>query len=210
MVTSIALPCIDRSTSKRRLRMPRVTRLAEAGDAGFERLFGEQRRAWAKRWAKPTSASRATSTCSWQQDRAVPPDGIGRRSRRSGCRRARIVRPRVPRACLLGHRRLRAAVPRRNASDGGAGDHRVPRAPASSGAPGRAPRGTAALDFRGSRPRWVSTPHRDPHEIRPDTWCRSALLNTRCTSSRTSPGRLAATPTGRATWPFRRDPVIVS
>ena len=109
-----------------------------------------------------------------------------------------LTGPGVPRTRLLGQRRLRAALPRRDASGGSARDARVPPPAARSG---RAPR-RAALGRAGARFPWESaragidvTPSH-AHDQTGSDRRRSAPASSRSTSSPTSPGRPAATWTG--------------
>ena len=72
------------------------------------------------------------------------------RGRGSG-RGSRAERQRLPRARVLGHRRVRPAVACRDPPAGGAGDARVPRpATARGDARAHAPSGATALGSRGS------------------------------------------------------------
>ena len=72
---------------------------------------------------------------------AVPSDGLGRRSPPGGARGEGPQRPRVPRARLLGHGRLRPAVSRRNPPSGGRCARRLPRRASRGCAERRCPEG---------------------------------------------------------------------
>ena len=132
--------------------------LADAEEAGFERLLREHREAWARRWRERRRRDRGRPRAAARGPlRALPPDGVGRRPRRGCGRSARLERRRVQRARLLGQRRLRAPVPRRDPPGGGASDARVPNPPAA-----RRPRsGTRALGRRG-RPLRLGVGRRRP------------------------------------------------
>ena len=129
--------------------------LADAEEAGFDTLLREQREAWARRWQDADVVIEGDAESPARDPlRALPPDGIRRRPRRGGCRRARPERRRVQRARVLGQRRVRAPVPRGHASGRGAGDARVPgAAPPAPRARPRALSGATARASRGSRPR---------------------------------------------------------
>ena len=133
------------------------TRLVEAGDAGFERLFGEQRRAWAKRWAEADvriegdeHLQLATRIALFHLMASVPDHGeaaVGARGLSGHAYRGHVFWDTdvfvLPFLAATHPTAARAII-----------EYRVQRLPA--GAPGRrAPKGTAALGFRGSRPRWV-------------------------------------------------------
>ncbi len=97
----------------------------------------------------------------------LPPDGVGRRPPRGRARRQGAQRPRLPRPRLLGHRRLRAALPGRDAPARRPRPGRLPRAP-----PRRGTRGCGrARGFDGARFPWESadtgedvTPRRLPDQ----------------------------------------------
>ena len=120
---------------------PALRRVHRAREAGRERLLIDHRRAWAQRWdhggradrRRPRAAARGANG-------ALSPDGLRGRSGRGGRRRSRPERPRLPRPRLLGQRRVRAAVPRRDPSRGRALDPRVPRQTPARGPGGRARR----------------------------------------------------------------------
>ena len=130
--------------------LPRVN---DAEQAGLERLLVEQRSAWAGRWEDADVAIEgdpelqlAVRFALFHLMASVADD------RRGGGRRARAQRPGLPGACLLGQRRLRAAVPRGDAPAGGAGDARVPNPPAS----GRAKQRRRSWADAGARFPWES------------------------------------------------------
>ena len=138
------------STTRARRRLRRVARRTPA-------------RVVAAMGGAPTFASTATTSSRLRgAPRAVPPDGVGRRSRRGGGRRARHHRARVPRSRVLGRRPLRAPVPRGDASPrprgrcSSTGPNRLPAALARP----RAPKAVAARASRGSRRRADSTSRR--------------------------------------------------
>ena len=161
--------------ARRRARARGLRRGSAPASSGCSR---EHREAWARRWdERRRRRSKATTSCSCAVRFALfHLMALRRRSRRGGRRRPRAHRPRLPRARVLGQRRLRAAVPRRDAPGGGARDARVPDPPAARGArggtarsaaPARASRGSRRATGATSRPSRARDPTgelvRDPH-----------------------------------------------
>ena len=131
-----------------------LDRVRRARRLGFDGLLCEHRRAWASRWEDADvviegdpELQLAVRFALFHLIASVAGRGRG------GGRGARAERQRVPRACVLGQRRVRPAVPRRDPPRRGAGDARVPR---SGGCPRRcgrrAPRDATAPGSRGSPP----------------------------------------------------------
>ena len=171
----------------------KATRLAAAKSTGFESLLAEHRDAWARRWEEADvviegdlELQRAVRFALFHLMASVSTKA--RRRSVPAALRACLSRPR-----LLGQRRLRAAVPRRNASLGGAGNARVPDPPScrrpSSGSTAWPPRCPLPLGVsrRGSR-RHASLGAQPRRQGRQDS-----NRDSRSTSSWTSRGRRRAT-----------------
>ena len=126
--------------------------LADAKEAGFERLLREHREAWARRWREAEvviegdpELQRAVHFALFHLISSVGDRGeaaVGARGLSGAC---------VQRARLLGQRCLRAAVPSRDPPGGRASDARVPNPPAA-----RRPAAARALGRAGSRFAWES------------------------------------------------------
>ena len=139
--------------------------------------------------------------------RALPPDGVGGRRGEAAVGARGLTGAGVPRARVLGHRRLRAAVPGRDASRPRPGDARVPRPPArpprARRARHRSRRRALPVGVGGRRRRRDARPRAARHRRgRPHPHRRARGAHRR----RRRLGGRAATSTGPATRPSRPGP----